>query len=177
MSERNHDPHNPKQQAQGVFPGGRYGVNGAEGGPVSDGGKGGGNKSPPGNGKAPPPGNGAADGRSLDTRMAVLENEHKHLATKADLEKGLSGLRTELHATKTDLEEGLSGLRKELHDTELRLTKEAHATEARLSEQIQKGRDETRRMPYVILVGLAALMGIATVAPEAMDWLRGVMLG
>ena len=141
MHGHHNDPHpNPEQQAQDVLPRGRVQVNGAAGGPVSDGGKGGGGKSPPGNGKAPPPGNGAAAARSLPERVAALENEHKHLATKADLERGLRA--TERRMTK------------EINDSETRLRKEAQENK----EQLQK---EMRQLPVVILGGVAALMAIA----------------
>ena len=41
-------------------------------------------------------GDGAPEAQSLPVRVGRLEGEFKHLATKADLEKGLSKLGTEL---------------------------------------------------------------------------------
>ena len=182
MNRHNHDRNPKQQQAQDAVPHERLHVNGAgEDGAVSPagGGKGGGNKSPPGNGKAPPPGNGADGGRNLPERVAVLETEHKHLATKADLEQGLSGLRKEIHDVRDDLTD-------KIHATELRLVekaqenkeelrKEAQENKEELAKKIEEGRAETRRMPYVILVGLAALMTVAAFAPEAIEWLRGML--
>ena len=145
MHGHHNDPHpNPEQQAQDVLPRGRVQVNGAAGGPVSDGGKGGGGKSPPGNGKAPPPGNGAAAARSLPERVTALETEHKHLATKADLK-----------------------------DTELRLSKEVQKNKEELSKQIQGVREAMWKLPVVILGGVAILMTIAGSLAGFIVWLLG----
>lgn len=146
MREHSHD-HNPKQQqAQDALPRERLHVNGAEDGPVSDAGNG---KSPPGNGKAPP-GNGAEGARSLPERVTALETEYKHLATKADLERGLRA--TERRMTK------------EINDSETRLRKEAQENK----EQLQK---EMRQLPVVILGGVAALMAIAGSLAGFIVWL------
>ena len=79
----------------------------------------------------------------MGKRVTVLETEHKHLATKADLEQGLSGLRTELHATET------------------RLSKEAQENKEELRQEIQGIREAMWKQPIVILVGVAALMAIS----------------
>ena len=161
MRKHNHDHHrDPKQQqAQDALPGGRLHVNGAQDGPVSPatGGKGGGgNKSPPGgNGKAPP-GNGAEGGRNLRERVTALETEHKHLATKADLEKGLSGLRTELHATETRLSKEIQDVKEDLtqkiQENKEELRKEAQENKEELRGEIQGVKDdlhtELRKMPF-----------------------------
>ena len=163
MNRHNHD-HNPKQQkAQDVFPEGRIHVNGAQDGPVSptSGGKGGGNKSPPGNGKAPPPGNGAEGGRSLPERVTALETEHKHLATKADLEKGL-------RATERRLS-------KEAQENKEELRKEAQENKEELAKKIEECRDETRRMPFRLVVWLAGLVTVVVGALEGIEWLRGML--
>ena len=178
MDERNADAnshHSPeRQQAQDVLPGGRLHVNGAEGGPVSPpagGGKGGGGKSPPGgNGKAPP-GNGAEGGRSLDTRMAVLETEHKHLATKADLHATEGMLRKDLHASETRLRKEIHAsetrLRKEIQGVKEELRKEAQENKEELTQKIDAAKDtlqaDLRRMPFLIvglLAGLATVVGV-----------------
>ena len=93
-------------KAQDVFPGGRLHVNGAEG------------------------------GRNLRERVTALETGHKHLATKADLEKGLRA-------------------------TELRLSKEAQENKEELRQEIQGIREAMWKQPIVILVGVAALMAIS----------------
>ena len=178
MNRHNHD-HNPKQQkAQGAVPHERLHVNGAEeDGAVSPagGGKGGGNKSPPGNGKSPPPGNGAEGTRSLPERVTALETEHKHLATKADLEKGLSGLRTELHATETRLSKEAQENKEELREEIQAVRTEAQKNKNELSKQIQEGRDEARKMPFRLVVWLAGLVTVVVGALEGIEWLRGML--
>ena len=150
MSEHSHD-HNPQeQQAQDALPGGRLHVNGAEGGPVSDGGKGAGGKG--GNGKAPP-GNGAEGGRSLDTRMAVLETEHKHLATKADL-----------HATELRMVEKAQENKEELR-------KEIQAVRKEAQENKDDLQTELRKMPFRLAAWLGALATVAGGLAGFIYWL------
>ena len=153
MSERNHD-HNPKQQqAQDALPRGRLHVNGAQDGPVSpaSGGKGGGNKSPPGNGKAPP-GNGSGGGEgNLRDRVTTLE---ANMATKPDLHKVETNLRAEVQASE-------ERLRTEAQASEERLRKgfsEAiEASEGRLDKRLDK-------LTTVLMWGAGILVAILLAA-------------
>ena len=97
----------------------------------------------------------------MGKRVTALETEHKHLATKADLEKGLRA--TERRLSK-EAQKNKEELRKEVQDVKEELT-----------QKIEEGRAETRRMPYVILVGLAAMATVTAIAPEAIEWLRGLL--
>ena len=65
-------------------------------------------------------GDGAPEEQSLPVRVGRLEGEFKHLATKADLEKGLSKLGTELrgemHKQGTELRKEIDGVKDDLSE-------------------------------------------------------------
>ena len=98
-------------------------------------------------------------------RGAALETEHKHLATKADLEKGLSGVRTELHATETRLS-------KEAQENKEELRKEVQAVRKEAQENKEELQTEMRKIPSRIVVGMAGLATIIAFGPQAIEWLR-----